>query len=398
MPKILNRISFDEALERIKSRFNIKRNPINLNVNEAIDKILASDIICESDVPPLPVSMVDGFAFNNIHDELVVTAKVGPGSAFTGKIEDGQYIEVLTGAYLPPDIKFVVPKEHVIKNGNKIRLTVVPENENNNIMPAGFDCKSNEIIAKKGEKFEAGLAFFLNYIKVNTVSVKPQAKAGIFSIGNELTNNIADKQKVHNSNPIFLSYILKKMGLVAHDLGILKDDEKEIFDQIKSQIDNFDLLITSGGSSVGEKDLVNEALTLNGAEQIFHGLKLKPGRTGGLYVLNGKPIIVTSGNIQASIIETMLIGSAVAQEMGYSVNMNTIRAVIDRDVYFDTPSDFYNAVWLRVYELKNEIIASPVISYSTSRSVPFKANAFSIIKSSHIKKNTVIEANMIGDL
>ncbi len=117
-----------------------------------------------------------------------------------------------------------------------------------------------------------------------------------------------------------------------------------------------------------------------------------------MYVLNEKPIIVTSGNIQASIIETVLIGSAVAQAIGFSVNMNTIRAVIDRDVYFDTPSDFYNVVWLKVYELKNEIIASPVFSYSTSRSVPFKANAFSIIKSGHIKKNTVIEANMIGDL
>ncbi|MGC8661507.1 MAG: molybdopterin molybdotransferase MoeA [Nitrososphaeria archaeon] len=397
MSKTLSRISFDEALERINSRFKVKRSHVNVSIKEAINRELASDIVCDSDMPPLPVSMVDGFAFDSESAELKVVGKVGPGSAYSGKIEGDQAIEVLTGAYLPADIKYVVPKEYIKKNGDNIELSERPA-KGENIMPAGFDCKSNEIIAKKGEILTPGIAYFLNYLKIANVAVKPQARAGIFSVGNELTNNFNEKQKITSSNPIFLTHVLENMGVYARDLGILNDDVKEISDNIKAQISNYDVLITSGGSSVGERDLIKEALLASGAEQVFHGLKLKPGRTGGLYILNEKPIIVTSGNIQASIIETAVIGESVLRTLGYSVERRVMSAVIDRDIFFDTPPDFYNVVWLKVYQLKNEIIASPIFTYSTSRSIPFRANAFSVIKSDHVKKNTVVEAYLIGSL
>ncbi|MEM4091936.1 MAG: molybdopterin molybdotransferase MoeA [Conexivisphaerales archaeon] len=393
----LNRIPFDEALKRINNRFKVNRNHVNVSIREAINRELVSDFICDSDVPPLPVSMVDGFAFNSEGNELKVIGKAGPGSAYSGKIEGDQAIEVLTGAFLPADIKYVAPKESVRINGDTIELSERPE-IGSNIMPAGFDCKANEIIAKGGEKLSPGVAYFLNYLKVATVAVKPQAKVGVFSVGSELTDNFNERQKVNSSNPIFLAHVLESMGVQARNLGILNDDVKEISDSIKVAIKDHDALITSGGSSVGERDLMKEALLFCGAEQVFHGLKLKPGRTGGLYVLNEKPIIVTSGNIQASTVETALIGESVLRAMGYSVQLEAISAKIDRDVYFDSPPDFYNVTWLKVYELKNEVIASPVFTYSTSRSIPFRANAFSVIKSEDIKKNTIIEALMIGSL
>ncbi|MDG6931106.1 MAG: molybdopterin molybdotransferase MoeA [Nitrososphaerota archaeon] len=397
MSKALSRISLDEALERINNRFKVKKGHANLSIRDAINLKLASDIVCDSDVPPLPVSMVDGFAFDAESARLKVVGKVGPGGVYSGKIEGDQAIEVLTGAFLPAGIKYVAPKEHVKRNGDTIELSEMPAT-GENIMPAGFDCKSNEIIAKGGENLSPGIAYFLNYLKVATVAVKPQARAGIFSVGNELTDNSSDRQKVSSSNPIFLTHVLENMGVYARDLGILNDDVEEISENVKRQASSYDLLITSGGSSVGERDLMKEALLASGAEQVFHGLKLKPGRTGGLYVLNEKPIIVTSGNIQASTIETAVIGEAVLRALGFSVDRKAISAVIDRDVYFDAPPDFYNVAWLKVYELKNEIIASPVFSYSTSRSIPFRANSFTIVKSGHVKKNTVLDAYMIGSL
>ncbi len=397
MSKAFNRISLDEAVERINSKFKVKAKPVNMNVRDAINKELAFDVSCDSNVPPFPVSMVDGYAFNSEGPKLKVVGKVGPGSTYTGKIDVDQAIEVLTGAYLPSDIKFVMPKEKVMRDGDTISIYEKPV-LGDNIMPAGFDCKSGEIIAKGGEMLNPGVAFFLNYLRITTVAVKPQAKVGIFSVGNELTNNVNDKQKSMSSNPIFLMHLLEGMGAYARDLGILNDDISEISDQITRHVNDYDVLITSGGSSVGERDLMQEALTQSGAEQIFHGLKLKPGRTGGLYVLNEKPVIVTAGNIQASIIETALIGESVLQALGYSTYRRKISAMIDRDVYFDTPNDFYNILWLRVYQLKNELYALPVITYSTSRSIQFRANAFSLIKSGNIKKNTIVEAYLIRDL
>lgn len=382
------RIPLEEALSLIGG-FKASPTPIALQPERAIGLFCAEEVRCRTSVPALPVSMVDGYAVSTTDkNEFIVTRQLGPGETSPMEIPPEHALKVSTGAYLPKNAKCVVPLENVRVEGYSILVESFP-NETN-IMPAGFDCERNEVICSVGDMITPKKAFFMKWAGIQAIKALPRPRVSIIPIGSELVDGV-----IPNTNYIILSSIVDEIGASPRVAQPVPDDVKAISEAITSELNESDVIITTGGSSVGEKDLVIDAIGLLNGRVLFHGLKLKPGRTGGVAEVNGKPLIITSGNIQASAIETLLLLSRSLASMGYPVSVKKAYAKVDNDVRVDGPEDFSYVIWVKLYNIQNETFARCIESLSTSRRIIEKADGFAIIKGNYLKKNTVVEVLLL---
>lgn len=305
-----------------------------------------------------------------------------------GDLQPGNALKVSTGSYLPRNTCCVVPLESSKADGNYVIVDSFPSETN--IMPAGFDCNRNEVVCSAGEKITPKKAFFLKWIGVQAVKALPKPRVSIISVGSELVNG-----EVPNTNYMVLSGIIEDLGASPNVAQPVPDDIRAISEAILSALKDSDAVLTSGGSSVGERDLVVDAVKLLNGTVLFHGLKLKPGRTGGVAVIDGKPLIITSGNIQASVIETMLLLSKSLEVMGYSTSIKRTYARIDNDIRVNGPEDFSYVIWVKLYNIQNELFARTIEAMSTSRRVVELADGFVIVKGNYIKKNSIVEVLLL---
>jgi molybdenum cofactor synthesis domain-containing protein len=278
-----------------------------IHVRECLGRILSTDIRAEKDIPFFDRSAVDGFAVraedtfsSSMTDPCVleVIGKVRSGELCKLKLGKGEAVEVTTGAQLPIGADAVEMLEHVEKIDDKhleIRSPVPPWK---NVSKKGEDVAKGEIIIPKGTKLKPqhlGMLVALEYTKV---SVFRRPRVAIFSTGDELIE-VGDKLKpgkIIDLNRIILSNAVKEVGGEPVDLGIVSDNLRKIRGALRKGLKESDLVITSGGTSVGESDLVPEAVnSLGKPGVIVHGVRMRPGMPTALAILNGKPVILLSG-------------------------------------------------------------------------------------------------------
>jgi molybdopterin molybdotransferase len=180
-----------------------------------------------------------------------------------------------------------------------------------NVSKIGEDVKKGFIVAKVGARinpYHIGLAAALGYSRMK-VAEKP--KIGILATGNELSEvgNELSGNLIYDSNKIMISAECKELGAEVSDLGIAKDKVDEIADKIKTALETQDAVITTGGTSVGGLDLVPDAVNKIGKPGVVvHGVALRPAMPTGVAILEGKPILILSGNPVASVIGFEVFG------------------------------------------------------------------------------------------
>jgi molybdenum cofactor synthesis domain-containing protein len=299
------------ALKKFLSASKLSRISVGteyVSLVEATDRILANCIRCPIDIPPFQRSTVDGFAIlssdtkkattNDHHAMLNVVGKVSAGKISRARISSGKAVAIATGAKIPKGADSVVMIEDVIieDKGKKIFIRDKID-KGSNISPRGSDLRKGQILLKKGTWLTAADIGLIASVGISRIFVYRKIKVAVLSTGSELAepgSNLGNAS-IFDSNRFMLSSMVRKHGGEPIDLGICRDKRSLIHARIKYAL-KFDVILISGGSSVGEKDYVPSLINEIGKPGIIvSGVAMKPGSPTSLGIANGKPVIVLPG-------------------------------------------------------------------------------------------------------
>ena len=301
-----NAMEYQDALKWIKQFIEPVNQTITIPIRDSLGKILSEDIYSPIDVPNYDNSAMDGFVFyqpeENSPTSLDVIGLEFAGKSLNKNILPGQALQIMTGARIPKGGNTVVPIELVTFEDNKISINKTSK-VGANIRKIGEDVKKGELILKKGKLIrpsEIGLLSSLGHSKVN---VYRQIRVAFFSTGDEVVEvgNILKVGQVYDSNNHTIEAMLKSIGADIINLRIIPDDKKKIKESLLSIADDVDVIITSGGVSVGAADYMKEVLNDIG-EVLFWKLSIKPGRPLAYGKINQMHYFGLPGNPVASMV------------------------------------------------------------------------------------------------
>ncbi len=279
-----NSILPDEALKRIFDTISTITETESIPVRETLGRVLATNITSEINVPSGRNSAMDGYAINatDLPSEGTNTLKL-IGSSFAGKPSDiklkkGECVRIMTGAIMPDGSDTVVMQEIAEVSGNHISIGVETK-PGNNVREAGEDLAIGDLVLEKGMKLTPADIGLLASLGLAEVNVFRKLRVAFFSTGDELRSvgEKLDNGAIYDSNRYTLYGMLTRLGVDMIDMGVVKDDRELMDKAFLEATGNSDVLITSGGVSVGEADYVKETLLKHG-EVDFWKVAMKPGR------------------------------------------------------------------------------------------------------------------------
>jgi len=313
-------ITLDAALEMMLNSAVLKQTEC-IHFGEALHRVLAEDAYADMDMPPFDKSAVDGYACRreDIASELEIIETIAAGQKplkVPGKNECSQ---IMTGAMLPEGSDCVIMVEKTVKAGeNKIRCT--DTNTKANISYKAEDIKEGDVVITKGTLLKAAHIAVLASIGITRPLVYETVKVGIISTGDELVepDRKPSCSQIRNSNAWQLLAQCTAMGIKASYHGIAADNEEETYRMIMEGMEANDLLLLSGGISMGRYDFVPGIMQKAGIDILFKKIAVQPGRPT-LYGTKGqKRVIGLPGNPVSSFIQfELLVKPLICKMMGH---------------------------------------------------------------------------------
>ena len=271
-----------------------------VEISFAQGRILSSDILSSIDLPPFNNSAVDGYAMHtdNLKDatRLKCTQRIAAGDYKEVLLEKDEVARIFTGARMPMNSNTVVMQENVIAENDYIIISKIPK-QGENCRLAGEDIAKGHKILLSGEIIKPTNLNLIAAIGKGNVEVKKKLKVGYFTNGNELKepSEILKGAEINNSNRYSLHSLLKNNYIKRNYLGILKDSKKNIIESLIKNVNKYNLLITTGGASVGEEDHLIEIIKEKG-KIFFWKTAIKPGRPLAIGKIEKTIIICLPGN------------------------------------------------------------------------------------------------------
>ncbi|MDH7444164.1 molybdopterin molybdotransferase MoeA [Aquimarina sp. 2201CG14-23] len=272
-------ISVSQALSII-SQISYTPNPTEIFLKDARGFILSEDIIAPIHMPPFRQSAMDGYALLlNTTNSYRIIGEVKAGDANDYTLKPGEGVRIFTGARVPDNANTVVIQERVFKSKDTISIDGEIQ-ENQNIRSVGEQIQKGAIALHKGTKLTAAAIGFLAGLGINKIKVYPAPRVGIITTGNELITpgeKLKDG-KIYESNSIQLEATLEQLQVTEITKYVVQDEYQSTKDIIDQAIQYNDLVLISGGISVGDYDFVKEALSELSTEELFYKIKQKPGK------------------------------------------------------------------------------------------------------------------------
>ena len=271
-----------------------------INLLNAEDKILAENIYSKINLPPFKNSAVDGYAILkydlNNSQKIISKTRIAAGDSKEVKINKGEVVRIFTGAKMPLNSNTVVMQENTKLENNKLKLLKIP-NYGENCRHKGEDISKGKLVLKKGSKIDVKNLNLIAAIGYNKVKVYSKIKVGFFTSGNELVKPTTKltKSKINNSNFFLLNSLLNKNYISKRFLGNLSDNYKKVENNLLKNISKFNMIITTGGASVGDEDHLVKALENNG-KIFFWRAAIKPGRPIAVGKIQNTYIVCLPGN------------------------------------------------------------------------------------------------------
>jgi len=289
-----------QILDFIEKRSSIISKTEIIKLLDAEDKILAENIYSKIDLPPFKNSAVDGYALLkkdlNKSQKKINKSRVAAGDTSTHKIKDGEVIRIFTGAKMPSNSNTVVMQENTKIIDDKLFLVKVPS-YGDNCRHKGEDVSKGNLVLKKGSKIDNKNLNLIAAIGYNKVKVYCKIKVGFCTSGNELVKPTTKlkNSKINNSNYYLLNSLLNKNYITKKFLGNLPDKANNIKNKLLSEVSKFNIIITTGGASVGDEDHLINTLKNNG-EIFFWRAAIKPGRPIAIGMIKNTYIVCLPGN------------------------------------------------------------------------------------------------------
>ncbi len=299
-------LSFDEALDRLVSQATPVTEIENVSVFEIKGRILAEDVASSVNLPPYDNSAMDGYAVN--HDGADISASFPvidtslAGHPATKSLNQGEAIRIMTGAKIPQGTTAIVMQENVARENDSIILNSAPKS-NDNIRFTGEDIKAGQVILSSGHLLSSRDSALLSACGLDTVPVYRRIKVGLFSTGDELTEPGTHLQpgQLYDSNRPMLYSMLSELDVAVKDFGILPDEPDAIRHALTQAEKTMDIIITSGGVSVGDADYIKQILDELGQVN-FWKVAMKPGKPIAFGYLSNCAFIGLPGNPVSSAV------------------------------------------------------------------------------------------------
>ncbi|HZK57365.1 MAG TPA: gephyrin-like molybdotransferase Glp [Clostridia bacterium] len=308
---MLTNISMKRAGEILLNE-DIKPEITDMPILDSLEYILAEDIESDINMPPFDRTPLDGYALRsedtiNANEENPVTLEtidsIQAGYVSKKTIGKGQAIRIMTGAKIPEGADTIVRYEDTVFTDKDVKVfsRLKP---NSNIVRAGEDIAIGDIVLKKGKTISPADIGILATLGKSKVKVYKRPKVAILSTGDELVNidEIPCEGKIRNSNSYTIGAQVKKIGGEVKIFDICDDDTQSIKEELSLALEWGDIVITTGGVSVGDADVVKEAFEETGGKILFWKVKMKPGSPIAVAKFKDKLLFGLSGNPAAAYI------------------------------------------------------------------------------------------------
>ncbi len=365
---------------------------------EALDRILALPLVSPEDLPAHPRSTMDGFAVRasdtfgaseSMPAYLQITGEVRMGEPPAGEVRPGSCFRIATGGLLPDGADAVIMLEHTVPVDDSLVEAVKAVGAGSNIIDRGEDITTGEPALAAGRLLRPQDLGLLAGLGIAEVTVSRRIKVGIISTGDEIIpfSEVPQAGKIRDINAIVLAGLIRRSGATPIDYGIVSD-QKEIFMPILRQaVQDNDIVLFSGGSSVGVRDLGEQAIGELGQPGILvHGVALKPGKPVIIGLCNQVPVFGLPGHpVSALVCFDLFVRPAIDKLSGREdsqLPQASVVALLDRNI--NSAAGRRDLIRVRLKQNDTIWTAEPVMGKSGSISTLSRAHGYFIIpESSH---------------
>lgn len=310
-------LHFDESIEMIQNLQINNYRTKKLYLLDALGYVLAEDIVADHNSPEFPTSAMDGYAI--IHEDMALgrlkVDSINPaGSALINEVIGGTCIKTFTGSLMPHGADTLIPIENVEVDGDEI---IIKEevSQGYSVREVGENYAKGQMLIPKGTKIDFPQIGVISSLNIANVFVYEKPIVAILSTGSELLS-LGEAQtndsQIRSSNNYILEAIVRKYDAVPMQLGCIKDDKENITKEVLNALDKSDIVVTTGGVSVGDFDFVKDVIYELGCDVVFKGVRVKPGqhivvaRKGDKFVV-GLPGFAYSSTVTALLYLVPLI-------------------------------------------------------------------------------------------
>ncbi len=335
-------ITVDEARATILGKIKTKGTE-NVSIDDALGRILAEDVIARRNNPPMDNSAMDGYALIAADIQsatpdnpvpLKVVEDIPAGAVAQGTLKTGQAMRIMTGAPIPEGADAVLMQEDTDRDGDTV-LVKDKADVGENIRLSGEDVKAGEVVLPKGIALTPSHIGMLAVVGRARVAVGQRPTVAILSTGDEIVDldQVPEGPQIYNSNGYMLAAQVRSAGGIPQYLGIAVDEEKDLLEKFEWALQS-DIVVSSGGVSVGDFDLVKASLQKMGNEMAFWKVAMKPGKPLAFGKIGEKPVFGLPGNPVSSFVSfEQFVRPAIHKMMGASeLGLPTVQAKLTRDL------------------------------------------------------------------
>jgi molybdopterin molybdotransferase len=323
-------ISVDEAVARMLRAFT----PLTAEfvpIADAAGRVLAEDAVARLDHPPAPMSAMDGYAVRHADAkagaELSIVGEAPAGRPYHGRISPGESVRIFTGGVVPEGADAVVIQEDTDRSGNRIRIKEEPR-AGENVRLRALDFHSGEVLRPKGHRLSARDIALIASGDLAKIAVTRKPRVAIVATGDELSRPGEPRKDggIVASSTYALQAMVRAWGGEPIDIGILPD-RTEAFARLPEATKNADLIVTQGGASVGDHDLVQSALAPHGFALDFWRIAMRPGKPLIFGRLRDTPFLGLPGNpVSAMVCSVLFMRPAVSAMLGLDYRAPVVKA------------------------------------------------------------------------
>jgi len=337
----------DDALARFLQ--SVRRHHIEtegLMIPRALERVLADDIIAKTEIPLSNRSVVDGFAVRSADTDgatetspvvLRIMGESRLGEACRGVVKPGGAFAIATGSIVPKGGDCVVPVEEARELAEREVALSMSVKRGQNILHAGEDIAHGKVVLTKGCRLRAQDLGVLKVLGIKNVRVMKKPRVAILSTGSELVERLGSRasNQIVDINRLVLAAKVRQIGGNVIDLGIVKDRKELIINALGKAVKSSDMVLVSGGSSVGQRDLVPSCInSLGRPGMLVHGVAMRPAMPTGLASVGGIPIISLPGFPVSAMFAFLIFGSPMIAKLSGGkpvpearVRANTLRPI-----------------------------------------------------------------------
>ena len=319
-----NYVDFNEAVESsLQNAFGTTLKEI-VNIERALGRVFSQDVICVKNLPSFNNSAMDGFAIKaeDAGKILKVNAVIYAGEVKEAALEEGECYKIMTGAQVPADVDTIIPIENVVKFENDEVTLPETVRKGDALRLKGEESKEGEVLFKAGEEITARTIAVLASQGIVSVEVYKKLSIAVVSTGNELKEpwESASEDEIYNCNSYAIISTLQSKGFEASYIKVIPDNLEETIAFV-SDLKSYDIIITSGGISMGDADFVGRAFEANGLVTLFDGVNIKPGRPIMMGRMEKTFVICLPGNPLTAMVNLYLFALPIIRKtQGFSAH------------------------------------------------------------------------------